>query len=617
MKESTMKPLHYCSIAILVLSTSLALADEPLLISRDTTYITQPLREDGRGVDYFGALEQRYTPETMMTDDNGYRMVVRALGNLDQTDYQTYTSPGGEPDYSPEELAAFAAQTYEKLGLDPSIEPTMTYQSAYDFLDDYREANEIEGDPHEQWDKFEHPWTEANFPAMSGWVEEASPALDLFAEAVTRPDFHIPRTRRDGLMLLMYLDSTDHIQITRDIARSFKIRAYYRIGVGDIDGAIDDVIACKQLGRHVQSQGSFIWLLVGIASEGIADAVELGLSERNPLTEAQLQRLIDAKNALPPPPEPNEFMVAERYFVLDYMQGVALGENSLGAITDSNSQAYSQLMGGSSTDWNIVMRRINQHYDLAINNPAESERLINEISDIDGWDFLRLALSPKARSEVIGDITIALMRPAIQSVHEAQRRISCLDRIHKITLCMLIYEQRHGSLPPPYIVDADGNPLHSWRVLILPYIGQQELYDQIRLDEPWDSHHNRMFHLKDVPFFACPSGETKQGETSYAVVVGEDAAFHEQFAEFGPKCIPQILVVERQTPVCWMDPTQEFEAEVERFEVNYDNGLMGSNHPGGMNVGMRSGSVRFISETIADEVLRRLLAGTIEPGEDY
>jgi len=52
------------------------------------------------------------------------------------------------------------------------------------------------------------------------------------------------------------------------------------------------------------------------------------------------------------------------------------------------------------------------------------------------------------------------------------------------------YESTHGQMPPAVVYGSDGQALHSWRVLILPYIEQGELYRQFKLDEPWDSPHN-------------------------------------------------------------------------------------------------------------------------------
>ena len=124
---------------------------------------------------------------------------------------------------------------------------------------------------------------------------------------------------------------------------------------------------------------------------------------------------------------------------------------------------------------------------------------------------------------------------------------------------MLVYDLRHGTLPAAYTVDANGQPLHSWRVLLLPYVGEEKLYAQIRLDEPWDSQHNRQFHAAIPSIYRCPTAAwTKQGETTYSVVVGEHTAFQpgagKPLDDFGKTLI---LAVERWEPVCWMDPASE------------------------------------------------------------
>jgi hypothetical protein len=52
------------------------------------------------------------------------------------------------------------------------------------------------------------------------------------------------------------------------------------------------------------------------------------------------------------------------------------------------------------------------------------------------------------------------------------------------------------------IAGASGERLHSWRVVLLPYLGQQELYEKIRLDQPWDSpwqFHKEGGYLLSVP----------------------------------------------------------------------------------------------------------------------
>ena len=62
-----------------------------------------------------------------------------------------------------------------------------------------------------------------------------------------------------------------------------------------------------------------------------------------------------------------------------------------------------------------------------------------------------------------------------------------MNKLRQIILAMHNYETADGALPAYANFDADGNPLLSWRVHMLPYLEQNELYNQFKLDEPWNS----------------------------------------------------------------------------------------------------------------------------------
>jgi hypothetical protein len=133
-----------------------------LRISKETTYITQPLTADGTRVDYFAALEQELYPPEMKTDDNGYRLIVRALG--------ASADSSGEADEGMDTQAR-TAQVYEKLGLDPAVKPTMTFMEPYQFVQEYV-ARESLDEEHasELLNKVGEPWTLDDLPMMSrGW----------------------------------------------------------------------------------------------------------------------------------------------------------------------------------------------------------------------------------------------------------------------------------------------------------------------------------------------------------------------------------------------------------------------------------------------------------------
>src|SRR4030095_16557971 len=86
-------------------------------------------------------------------------------------------------------------------------------------------------------------------------------------------------------------------------------------------------------------------------------------------------------------------------------------------------------------------------------------------------------------------------------------------------------ESNYHCLPPAYTVDAAGKPLHSWRTLILPYIENKKLYDQIDLSKPWDDPANRAAYETNLPFYRCPSGDAARRQTTYLAVVAPGGCF--------------------------------------------------------------------------------------------
>ena len=86
---------------------------------------------------------------------------------------------------------------------------------------------------------------------------------------------------------------------------------------------------------------------------------------------------------------------------------------------------------------------------------------------------------------VVADI-LSNIQVALQPEQLLRRRMEQLGGLAEI--CGKYY-QEHQKFPAD-ILDADGKPLLSWRVALLPSIGFEELYNQFKLDEPWDSEAN-------------------------------------------------------------------------------------------------------------------------------
>ena len=205
-------------------------------------------------------------------------------------------------------------------------------------------------------------------------------------------------------------------------------------------------------------------------------------------------------------------------------------------------------------------------------------------------------------------IPIALLLPAVQAAREAARRMQCSNHEKQIGRALHDYHDANGALPPLYTVDDEGNPLHSWRVLILPYIEHRSLHDQIRLDEPWDSEYNRQFHDQMPRIFKCPSNP--QPGCCYSAIAGgafipaEEAGSVTglKLSDITSGISNTLAVVEVRDAFCWMAPTADI--SLEKFVQGTG---AGSYHTGGFNATLLDGSVRFIrTNEIAPETLRAM-----------
>ena len=78
------------------------------------------------------------------------------------------------------------------------------------------------------------------------------------------------------------------------------------------------------------------------------------------------------------------------------------------------------------------------------------------------------------------------------------------NNLKQVGLAMYNYREAHGRFPAPAIQGPDGKPLLSWRVAILPYLSENELYQSFKLDEPWDSPHNKPLLERMPQLFAPP-----------------------------------------------------------------------------------------------------------------
>jgi hypothetical protein len=121
------------------------------------------------------------------------------------------------------------------------------------------------------------------------------------------------------------------------------------------------------------------------------------------------------------------------------------------------------------------------------------------------------------------------------------------------------YHDSHGSFPAAAIKGANGNLLLSWRVALLPFLGQAELYSEFKLDEPWDSAHNLAITERMPAVFDSPGVANKApNETLYQVFTGPDTLFPDsggvRLQDIRDGASHTLLIVEGGTAVPWTKP---------------------------------------------------------------
>jgi uncharacterized protein DUF1559 len=218
-------------------------------------------------------------------------------------------------------------------------------------------------------------------------------------------------------------------------------------------------------------------------------------------------------------------------------------------------------------------------------------------------------------------LLVALVIPNMRfGGREVARRMQCSNHLKQIGLALLNYHDVYGTLPPAFVADADGRPMHSWRVLILPYMGEKALYDKYNFSEPWNGPGNSKLHSEIVDAFCCPSrpGRQSHTETSYVAVTGPQTAWPGEkgigLASFKDGTSNTVLVVESAASgIHWMEPRDLEMAQIPMAVSPKGTSGISSDHPNVALAVFADGHTYPLTFNTPAEIIRRLL--TIADGE--
>jgi|GEM_PF-3124267 len=212
--------------------------------------------------------------------------------------------------------------------------------------------------------------------------------------------------------------------------------------------------------------------------------------------------------------------------------------------SDSTAQGTEQATGNATT--------------ATPGEPMEIKRLEKRVSDLEKQRARLDAALDDLKAEKQKPADAPPKKEAIKKPTAQELRTSS-NNLKQIGLAFHSYGSDYNDKWADDITDKDGQPLLSWRVALLPYLAAEDLYKEFKLDEPWDSDHNKKLIEKMPDVYAPVRVKAKKGETFYLRFVGTGALFNEKGSSY---TIPQVpdgtsatgLVVEAGNPVIWTKP---------------------------------------------------------------
>jgi hypothetical protein len=209
------------------------------------------------------------------------------------------------------------------------------------------------------------------------------------------------------------------------------------------------------------------------------------------------------------------------------------------------------------------------------------------------------------------DQVTTVMADAGETVQSRQNLMTIGRAVHQ-------YNDQNNHFPNNSYATRDkgGKALLSWRVHILPQLGQDALYKQFKLDEPWDSANNIRLLSQMPAVYASPEAQKKAGagKTFYRGFSAPRGIFEKPPQPGGPA--PQIriaditdglmntiLVVDAGEAVEWTRPDDL------DFGPGRPKPTFGGAYPNlpTILILMADGSIRQMQKEVPDETLRLLI----------
>lgn len=465
-------------------------ADLPIEVSPETTYFIEPRMADGR-VDYAAAIN-RITSEGVTPENNASILMLHAFGPelLDpQWRAEYYQHVGMEPLAAEGQWFVDIKRFAEQRGidmdppLDPELEP---------FREELMQMIREGGDSSEHPELFqallelarrpptERPrtladhlddatrkaWTAEDYPHLAEWLEVNQDPLEMVVAASLRSKRFDPVLASGGEPWI-----STSLPVSAAFTRAglaLSARSTYRLGSGEVDRAIDDILACYRLAVLCGLGDGISHVTRGSHIASVATGSLEALLNRSPLSPEQSRKIYRALAELDEPrPNTDIIGVYERAFALALLQQVVLEAAQTGKLSDDLRPGVLRLVPGDQRPLPIftdVMRQVNAKYDelvlvLQIDDFAQRQQHNSELWDdfekttkrYNSYFQLMAMAAQRGVDEVVTELVALLLMatlvpdPAI--LDHSRLRWQAERRLVMTALAVEQFRRRHGRLP--------------------------------------------------------------------------------------------------------------------------------------------------------------------------
>jgi hypothetical protein len=202
---------------------------------------------------------------------------------------------------------------------------------------------------------------------------------------------------------------------------------------------------------------------------------------------------------------------------------------------------------------------------------------------------------------------LEVLPPLVRRAHQTAAHAAGLNKLKELAFATHSYADAHkGRFPAVANFDKQGKPLLSWRVHLLPYLGEKKLYQEFHLDEPWDSAHNKELIARMPAVYQGPGRKlNREGKTIYVAPVGENVAFTGgpeglRLADFTDGLSNTILFVEADDDhaVVWTQPADL------KYDPEQPRKGLGGHVEGGFLAALADGTARLVRKTVSKKTLQ-------------